>query len=124
MVIKTSKFQDSSEGNALGSSLETLRSSGDYIFGKIYKMQIPKSSNAISTSLGISKTSRREITEKISKTSKVMKSSLEALKASGKQIFEKFPKMATSDNAVGSSLESLHASGRQIFEKISKTDNK
>ena len=55
MEINKNHIQKTPEDNALGTSLEIMRISGDNVFGKIYKAQIPKSSNAVSSSLKILK---------------------------------------------------------------------
>ena len=67
--MESNEYQKTTEGNALGSSLEILKSSGDEIFYKIYKMQIPKSDNAIGSSLGNLKTSGAQISQRILRTS-------------------------------------------------------
>ena len=118
--MKIDQYQTSAQGNALGSSLEILKASGDKFFRKIHGMEIPKSSSAISPSLGVSKFSRNQITDQISKASQAMRSSLQSLKSSSEKVFEKMPKINTSDNALGKSYKSLKVSGDKIFEKISK----
>ncbi len=121
--MESTQYQSSSEENALGTSLDILKSSGDNVFRKIHRMQLPKSSNAISPSLDISKFSRGQISERISRTSQAMLSTIESIKFSSKRIFENIPKMNTSNNAMGESYKSLKISSERIFEKISKTSH-
>ena len=116
--MENSEYKKTTEENAIGSSLGILKSSGDAIFGKIYKIQIPKSDNAFGSSLGSLKTSGVQMTERISKTSHKIITSIKALTASGRQVFSKLPRLSKSDNAIGSSLESINASGSKIIKKI------
>ena len=118
--MKINQYKSSNEGNALGTSLEILKSSGDNIFKKIHKMQIPQSSNAISPSLEISS---KSLGAQISKASQAMTSTIKSLTSSGKRVFEKMPKMNTSSNAMGESYKSLKVSSEKIFKKISKPSN-
>ncbi len=116
--MEKSEYKKNNEENAIGSSLGILKSSGDAIFGKIYKIQIPKSDNAFSSSLGSLKASGIQMSEKISKTSQEIVTSIKALTASGKQVFSKLPRLSKSDNAIGSSLEAINASGSKMIKKI------
>ena len=118
--MRVDQYQTSPQENALGSSLEILKSSGDKFFRKIHRMEIPKSGSAISPSLGASSFSRSQVTYQISKASQAMRSSLQSLKSSSEKIIEKMPKINTSNNALGKSYKSLKVSGDKIFEKISK----
>ncbi len=113
-----SEYKKTAEENAIGSSLGILKSSGDAIFGKIYKIQMPKSDNAFGSSLGSLKASGIQMTERISKTSHEIINSIKALTASGRQILSKLPRLSKSDNAIGSSLEAINASGSKIIKKI------
>ena len=116
--MENSEYKKTTEENAMGSSLGILKSSGDAIFGKIYKIQIPKSDNAFGSSLGSLKASGVQMTERISKTSYDIITSIKALTASGKKAFNKLPRLSKSDNAIGSSLEAINASGSKIIKKI------
>ena len=116
--MENSEYKKTTEENAIGSSLGILKSSGDAIFGKIYKIQIPKSDNAFSSSLGSLKASGVQMTARISKTSHEIITSIKALTASGKQVFSKLPRFSKSDNAIGSSLEAINASGSKMIKKI------
>ena len=118
--MKIDQYQTSAQENALGSSLEILKSSGDKFFRKIHEIEIPKSGSAISPSLGGAKLSRIQIADQISKARQAMLSSLQSLKSSSEKVFEKMPKINTSNNALGKSYKSLKVSGDRIFEKISK----
>ncbi len=113
-----SEYKKNTEENAIGSSLGILKSSGDAIFSKIYKIQIPKSGNAFGSSLGSLKASAVQMNEKISKTSNEIITSIKGLTASGKQVFSKLPRLSKSDNAIGSSLEAINASSSKIIKKI------
>ena len=116
--MENSEYKKNTEENAIGSSLGILKSSGDAIFGKIYKIQLPKSGNAFGSSLGSLKTSGVQMTERISKTSHKIITSIKALTASGRQVFSKLPRLSKSDNAIGSSLEAINASGSKMIKKI------
>ncbi len=116
--MENSEYKKTTEENAIGSSLGILKSSGDAIFGKIYKIQIPKSDNAFSSSIGSLKASGLQMTERISKTSHEIIKSIKALTASGRKVFSKLPRLSKSDNAIGSSLEAINASGSKIIKKI------
>ena len=116
--MENSQYKKTTEENALGSSLEILKSSGDAIFGKIYKIQMPKSDNAFGSSLGSLKASGVQMNERISKTTHEIITSIKALTASGKQVFSKLPRLSKSDNAIGSSLEAINASGSKMIKKI------
>ena len=116
--MENSEYKKDTEENAIGSSLGILKSSGDAIFGKIYKIQIPKSDNAFGSSLGSLKASGLQMTERISKTSHEIITSIKALTASGRQVFSKLPRLSKSDIAIGSSLEAINASCSKIIKKI------
>ena len=116
--MENSEYKKNTEENAIGSSLGILKSSGDAIFGKIYKIQMPSSDNAFGSSLGSLKASGVQMTERISKTSHKIITSIKALTASGKEVFSKLPRLSKSDNAIGSSLEAINASGSKIIKKI------
>ena len=116
--MENSEYKKTIEENAMGSSLGILKSSGDAIFGKIYKIQIPKSGNAFGSSLGSLKASGVQMTERISKTSHEIITSIKAITASGKEAFSKLPRLSKSDNAIGSSLEAINASGSKMIKKI------
>ena len=112
------EYQKASEENAMGSSLEIIKSSGDEIFGKIYKIQMPQSSNAIGSSLGSLKTSEAKIRQKVSRSLHETISSIKTLSDSGKQLFSRLPKFPKSSNAIGSSLEAINTSSSEIIKKI------
>ena len=116
--MENSEYKKMTEENAMGSSLEILKSSGDEIFGKIYKIQIPKSDNAIGSSLGSLKASGAQMSERISRTSHEIIASIKALTISGKQVFGKLPRLSKSSNAIGSSLEAINASSSKMIKKI------
>ena len=116
--MENSEYKKTTEDNAIGSSLGILKSSGDAIFGKIYKIQIPKSDNAFGSSLGSLKASGVQMTERISKTSHEIITSIKAITTSGKKAFSKLPRLSKSDNAIGSSLEAINASGSKMIKKI------
>ena len=116
--MENSEYKKNTEENAIGSSLGILKSSGDAIFGKIYKIQIPKSDNAFGSSLGSLKASGVQMTERILKTSHEIITSIKAITASGKEAFSKLPRLSKSDNAIGSSLEAINASGSKMIKKI------
>ncbi len=103
----------------MGSSLKILKDSGDNFFGKIYKMQIPKSGNAMGSSLDGLKDSRQQLRESINKVSTVMDSSIKAFQKSGRQIISVLPKISKSNHAMGTSLKTMKNSGKEIFDKIS-----
>ena len=116
--MENSEYKKTTEENAIGSSLGILKSSGDAIFGKIYKIQMPNSDNAFGSSLGSLKASGVQMTERISKTSHEIITSIKAITASGKEAFSKLPRLSKSDNAIGSSLEAINASGSKMIKKI------
>ena len=116
--MENSEYKKTTEENAIGSSLGILKSSGDAIFGKIYKIQMPSSDNAFGSSLGSLKASGVQMTERISKTSHEIITSIKAITASGKEAFSKLPRLSKSDNAIGSSLEAINASGSKMIKKI------
>ena len=116
--MENSEYKKTTEENAIGSSLGILKSSGDAIFGKIYKIQMPSSDNAFSSSLGSLKASGVQMSERISKTYHKIITSIKAITASGKEAFSKLPKLSKSDNAIGSSLEAINASGSKMIKKI------
>ena len=116
--MKNSEYKKTTEENAIGSSLGILKSSGDAIFNKIYKIQMPKSDNAFGSSLGSLKASGVQMTERISKTSHEIITSIKALTASGKQVFSKLQRLPKSGNAIGSSLEAINASSSKMIKKI------
>ena len=116
--MENSEYKKTTEENAIGSSLGILKSSGDAIFGKIYKIQMPSSDNAFSSSLGSLKASGVQMSERISKTSHEIITSIKALTASGKQVFSNLPRLSRSDNAIGSSLEAINASSSKMIKKI------
>ncbi len=119
--MKVNQYQPSSQEHALGTSLEILKSSGDNIFKKIHRMQIPKESNVISPSLGMSRFSKIDLGSQASKASQAIQSTFKSLKISGKRAFEILPKINSRNNAMGKSFETLHDSSKRIFEKMSKT---
>ena len=116
--MENSEYKKTTEENAIGSSLGILKSSGDAIFGKIYKIQMPNSDNAFGSSLGSLKASGVQMSERISKTSHEIITSIKAITASGKEAFSKLPRLSKSDNAIGSSLEAINASGSKMIKKI------
>ena len=116
--MESNEYNKTTEENAMGSSLEILKSSGDEIFGKIYRIQIPKSGNALSSSLGSLKASGAQMGKRISRTSHEIISSIKALTASGKKVFGKLPRLSNSSNAIGSSLEAINTSSSKIIKKI------
>ena len=116
--MENSEYKKTTEENAIGSSLGILKSSGDAIFGKIYKIQMPGSDNAFGSSLGSLKASGIKMSERISKTSHGIITSIKALTASGKEAFSKLPRLSKTDNAIGSSLEAINASGSKMIKKI------
>ena len=121
--MDNSEYKKTTEENAIGSSLGILKSSGDAIFGKIYKIQIPHSDNAFSSSLGSLKASGIQMNKRISKTSHEIITSIKALTASGRQVFSKLPRLSKSDNAIGSSLEAINASSSKMIKKIYQPPN-
>ena len=116
--MENSEYKKNTEENAIGSSLGILKSSGDAIFDKIYKIQMPNSDNAFGSSLGSLKASGIKMSERISKTSHGIITSIKALTASGKEAFSKLPRLSKTDNAIGSSLEAISASGSKMIKKI------
>ncbi len=89
------------EGNALGSSLGIIKRSGDKIFNKIYKMEIPQSSNAIGSSFESLTSSSKGIFKTISSAPKILTISLNSLSSSGKQLLQRIPKIPQNNQAMG-----------------------
>ncbi len=118
--MSVNQYQSSTKENALGESLGILKSSGDKVFRKIHRMQMPKSSNAISSSLDISRFSKRQLSDQVSKASHKIRSTFKSLKFSGERILENMPKINSSNNAMGESYKSLKVSGQKIIDKISR----
>ena len=124
MGLKAIEYKSSNEVNAIGTSLSIMKSSGIEIFKKIHKLQMPNSGNAFSPAIAISKNSKQQISQKISRTTKAIKSSINSLQTSSKQVFIKIPKIPKTSNAMGKSSESLQALGTNLLRKVMKEPSK
>ncbi len=118
MVDNTNNDKSKSEDNAIGSSLGIIKISGDKIFNKIYKMQLPQSSNAVGTSFESLSYSSKEIFQKISKAPNILNLPFKFLASSGKQLIERIPKTSPSNHAMGASLKTMKVSSKNLLDKI------